>query len=283
MLEWMNFLYVLTENEYEQRKNGPMKIPSTDEILLQLKDYSNDDLSRYTVLMKDAFQQVGPIFTKPQYVDFFWHCASTVPGWIADVVLANADAESQGAKKLVDLWKSTTIDKEIEDSILFHAKDEARHSHLFVKLDSIAFPESNTDGELSKIKDGLTKINSHDLVKDGVSVSNYDLLDYLVQMNMGEIRTLVHMHFLGPVIFAMTPKESKDKVYTILQGLAKDEVIHIGYTSKLIEDWCNDSNYTVAKHLYHNRLMDFHKLTVSQTTDTIKKYGQNQYPALLEI
>ncbi len=152
MLEWMNFLYVLTENEYEQRKNGPMKIPSTDEILLQLKDYSNDDLSRYTVLMKDAFQQVGPIFTKPQYVDFFWHCASTVPGWIAEVVLANADAESQGAKKLVDLWKSTTIDKEIEDSILFHAKDEARHSHLFVKLDSIAFPESNTDGELSKIK-----------------------------------------------------------------------------------------------------------------------------------
>ena len=260
-----------------------MKIPSTDEILLQLKDYSNDDLSRYTVLMKDAFKQVEPVFTKPKYVDFFWYCASTVPGWIAEVVLANADAESQGSKKLLDLWKSTTIDKEIEDSILFHAKDEARHSHLFVKLVSIAFPESNTDGELSKIKDGLTKINSHDLVKDGVSVSNYDLLDHLVQMNMGEIRTLVHMHFLGPVIFAMTPKESKDKVYTILQGLAKDEVIHIGYTSKLIEDWCNDHNYAKAKQLYHNRLMDFHKLTISQTADTIKKYGQNQYPALLEI
>lgn len=100
-----------------------MTIPSTDEILSQLKDYSNDDLSRYTVLMKDAFKHVEPVFTKSKYLDFFWHCASTVPGWIAEVVLANADAESQGSKKLLDLWKSTTIDKEIEDSILFHAKD----------------------------------------------------------------------------------------------------------------------------------------------------------------
>src|SRR6187401_1284270 len=120
-----------------------MKIPSIDEILAQLKNFSNDDLSQYTVILKDSFKQIEPVFTKPKYIDFFWHCASTVPGWIGEVVLANADVESQGSKKLLELWKSTTVNKEIEDSILFHAKDEARHSHLFVKLVSIAFPEMN--------------------------------------------------------------------------------------------------------------------------------------------
>lgn len=260
-----------------------MKIPSTDEILSQLKTYSNDDLTQFTTIFKSSFEDICPIFTKPKYVDFFWHCATTVPGWIAEVVLANADAESEGSKKLVDLWKSTTVNKDIEDAILFHAKDESRHSHLFVKLVSIAFPELNAEGELSVIKDGLTKIHTRDLVKDTSSISDYELLDHLIQMNMGEVRTLIHMHFLGPVIFALTPPESKDKVHNILQGLAHDEVIHIGYTSKLIEDWCNDRNYTAAKQLYHSRLMDFHKLTISQTEDTIKKYGKNQYPALLEI
>jgi hypothetical protein len=260
-----------------------MKIPGIDEILLQLKEFSNDDLSRFSVILTGAFEQVNPVFTRPKYIDFFWHCATTVPGWIGDVVLANADAESIGSKKLLDLWKSTTVNKEIEDSILFHAKDESRHSHLFVKLVAIAFPESNANGELLKIRNGLTKIKKHDLVKDDLSVSDSVLLDHLIQMNMGEIRTLVHMHFLGPVIFAMTPPVCKEKVSNILQGLAQDEVIHIGYTSKLIEDWCNDNNYELAESLYRYRLMDFHKLTISQTEDTIDKYGQNNYPMLLEI
>lgn len=260
-----------------------MKIPSIDEILFQLKEYSNDDLSQYTSILKDSFSKVAPVFTKPKYIDFFWHCSTTVPDWIANVVLANADAESQGSKKLCDLWKSTTINKEIEDSILFHAKDESRHSHLFVKLVALAFPQSNSEDELLNIRNSLTKIKKSDLIKDSISVSDNVLLDHLIQMNMGEIRTLIHMHFLGPVIFALTPKESKGKVFDIIQGLAKDEVVHIGYTSKLIEDWCNDNNYALAKQIYNTRLLDFHKLTVSQTVDTINKYGENKYPELLEI
>lgn len=260
-----------------------MKIPSIDEILIQLKEFSNDDLSLFTPILKNSFKEIEPVFTKPKYIDFFWHCASTVPGWIGEVVLANAEAESQGSKKLLDLWKSTIINKEIEDSILFHAKDESRHSHLFVKLVSIAFPESNSDVELIKIKNSLTKISNNDLIKDKVNISDNELLDHLIQMNMGEIRTLIHMHFLGPVIYAISPDESKEKVSNILQGLAKDEVVHIGYTSKLIEDWCRDKNFGLAKSLYHDRLMDFHKLTISQTEDTIKQYGQNKYPMLLEI
>src|SRR5688572_32970150 len=105
-----------------------MKIPSLDEIFLQLRDFNNADIDRFTDIVKESFEKIQPVFIKPKYVDFFWHCASTVPGWIGEVVLANADAESQGSKKLLDLWKSTKVNKEIEDSILFHARDESRHS-----------------------------------------------------------------------------------------------------------------------------------------------------------
>jgi hypothetical protein len=260
-----------------------MQIPTIDNILLDLKEYNDNDLSQFTGILKESFKSVQPVFTKQKYVDFFWQCASTVPGWIEQVVLANADAESEGSKKLLELWKSTTVNKEIEDSILFHARDESRHSHLFVKLVSMAFPNTYSKEDLKNQKNSLTKIKPADLQKNNEIVSDNILLDHLIQMNMGEIRTLVHMHFLGPVIYSMTPKESQDKVATILQGLAKDEVVHIGYTSKLIEDWCSDGNYELAKSLYRERLYDFHKLTVEQTEDTIKQYGQNRYPMLLEI
>lgn len=222
---YCNYFLTGAGDDIRSFKKRRMKIPNIDEILLQLKDFSNDDLGMVSSIIKEAFAHVQPVFTKPGYVDFFWHCATTVPGWISNVVLANAEAESAGSKKLLDLWKSTTINKEIEDSILFHAKDESRHSHLFVKLVSMAFPGSNANGELVGIRTNLTKIKKSDLVKDDVSLSDNTLLDHLIQMNMGEIRTLIHMHFLGPVIFALTLADSKEKVSSILQGLANDEVV----------------------------------------------------------
>lgn len=258
-----------------------MKAPSINEILFQLKDFNDNDLSQFSFIATSSFEKVTPVFTKPRYVDFFWHCASTVPGWIDQVVLANAEAESQGSKKLLDLWKSTVVNKAIEDAILFHAKDESRHSHLFVKLTSVAF--GRNEEELRGIRNGLTRITSADLKKDESTVSDDVLIDNLIQMNMGEIRTLIHMHFLGPIIFAMTPKANKDKVFNILQGLAKDEIVHIGYTSKLIEDWCSDGNYQLAKEIYNRRLLDFHLLTIQQTETAVKQYGDNRFPDLLEI
>src|ERR687892_643168 len=42
---------------------------------------------------------------RPQYHEFFWHCASTVPGWLAAIIFANARVESEGSAKLLRIWR----------------------------------------------------------------------------------------------------------------------------------------------------------------------------------
>jgi hypothetical protein len=260
-----------------------MNVPSVEEILNQLRGFSDSELTNYSSIVRMSCRSTDPVFFKPRYADFFWKCASTVPGWIADVVLANSEAESQGSAKLLSLWQLTQINKGIEDQILFHAKDEARHSRLFIKLVQLAFPNLKSSAEVNDIKAGLIKIKSSDLKKKADLVTDDLLFDNLIQMNMGEIRTLIHMHFLGPVIYNMSPKENKDQVASILQGLANDEVVHIGYTAKLIEEWCTDNNYDIAEQLYSQRMEDFHAITIAQTEATLEKFGANEYPDLLEI
>lgn len=253
------------------------------DILSSLQEYEDDDMHCFFDIAEKAFGSIGPVFMKKRYVDFFWHCATTVPGWIPQVVLANADAESAGSKKLFDLWKQSASGKDIDGKILYHAKDESRHSHIFVKLVNYAFPGMYLPEELNRITHRLTKIKEIDLSKKKKSINDYEMMDNLIQMNMGEIRTLVHMHFLGPVVFEMTPKENKEKVYNMLQGLANDEIVHISYTSRLINEWCKTGDVKRAKELYNVRLRDFHKFTIEQTTESINMYGQNKFPNLLEI
>jgi hypothetical protein len=248
-----------------------------------VREHTGNDLPRFTECVQRAFKEVAPIFLRPRYGEFFWHCSSTVPGWLPRVVLANARMESDGSAKLLSLWQDINYSSEIEDQVLFHATDEARHSRLFVKLVSMAFPGMFADGALSTYRGKLTKIEKHKLVKSATPIDVKALIDNLVQMNMGEIRTRLHMELIAPVLHAFTPDESKAELECMLQGLAHDEIVHIGYIAGILEEMCADGDSELVRSLYVRRLRDFNELTRDQTQGAVASFGAGRFPDLLEI
>ena len=254
-----------------------------DDVLVQLRARFNDDLPHFTDCVKKAFAAVDAVFWRERYLDFYWRCVTTVPGYIQEVVLANADAESAGSEGLFKLWASVHNSPDVEMGIEKHFRDESRHARLFVHLMELAFPEYCTPSENEQRKHRLFDASRVARVKSDAPASTPVLLDNLVQMNVGEIRTRAHMFMIGPVLTAFTPSDHKERVDGILSGLVYDEVSHIGYTACLMEEWCRYGHKRLIEQLYTRRLFDFNVYTVEQTRRSVELFGHGEYPDLLEI
>ena len=61
------------------------------------------------------------------------------------------------------------------------------------------------------------------------------LLDFFVQVNIAETRTLINQWLATPILLALCAEPAKDKLAKLLNVLCKDEMRHIAYTGKLIE------------------------------------------------
>jgi hypothetical protein len=254
-----------------------------NDLLSEVRLYSDADLPHYSDCINRAFDAVAPVFTKKRYSDFFFHCASIVPGWLARVVIANADAESHGSEKLHYLWRGAVGNQKVSTDVLEHAKDEAGHSRIFVSLVQEIFPNAYGEAALADKRKSLFRIDKAALEADRFRLAEDQLIDHLVQMNMGEIRTRIHMQLLSPVLFAFTPSNAREHVSNTLHRLVTDEVRHINYTARFIEAWCENGDRTRIRDLYTCRLRDFHKVTIEQTQAAVHAYGQGIFPEILEI
>lgn len=253
-----------------------------EQVLADLRAFADDDLPNYSDCLRKAFSDTEPVFVRSRYGEFFWHCATTVPGWLAKVVLANADAESGGSAKLLKLWKGIHSNSRVSNEVLAHAKDEAGHSRLFVTLARSAFPLHVSARTAAAKKKTLTHVQAR-IEKSVVAFDEGHVVDHLVQMNIGEIRTRAHMHLIGPAVFNSATARKQPWVEKTLQRLGGDEVRHIGYTARLMEEWCREGYKNRIDMLYRLRLREFHSITVAQTESAVHSYGNNNYPDLLEI
>jgi len=251
-------------------------------VLHAIRQFLDCDFPIYSEALTRAFEKVDPVFTRKQYADFFWHCSKTVPGWLPNVVLASASKESEGSMSLLSLWQSMRNVEFAEKWVLFHAKDESRHSRVFVRLVDLTFPNFFQQAQLRAVQESLNRITDDDLHKKG-HIEDDVLMDYLMQINMGEIRTRIHMHLLAPLFYNLAPKENQPQVGKILKGLESDEVRHIAYTVNILERWAQDGNQSRLKNIYENRTSFFHRRTIRETEDAVKAYGQGRFPELLEI
>ncbi|SDD78966.1 hypothetical protein [Actinokineospora iranica] len=254
-----------------------------DQLLDVVREHTDDDLPFYTDAVTAAFSDAVPVFARPRYVEFFWRCATTVPGYAARAVLANGPAESEGSEKLFRLWRSVHHDTAAADQILHHARDEAAHSRLFVRLTETAFPGFLSPESGDRLEWSLPDVRARPLVKTENPIPQEHLIDHLVQMNIGEIRTRLHMHLFAPVVFGLTPKRNKATTRRILEGLVRDEVRHIGYTAALMEGWARDGAAERIRRLYSGRLAIFNRITVEQTEAAVRDHGRGEFPDLIEL
>lgn len=254
-----------------------------EELLSVVREFAQDDLPLYTDALRTAFSKVEPVFARRRYAEFCWHCAVNVPDWMASVVLANGKGESEGSEKLLELWRHVRGGTEAEEQIMAHARDESRHSRIFVRMTEMAFPGCFEPEAIRRYEESLPDVRgkAHQKAKQPIPESH--VIDHLAQMNIGEIRTRLHMHLFAPIVHGDAPAESKRPVRRLLRGLVKDEVRHIGYTAKLMEEWARDRSATFITDLYVGRLNTFNKITVEQTETAVRDYGQGRFPDLLEI
>ncbi len=198
-------------------------------------------------------------------------------------MLANASKESEGSTKLFALWKQVGQNEAVEKGVLVHARDESRHAQLFVELSGRAFPMMFRPSDLERFRASLPDVRRSSPVKSEKSIGEPELIDHLVQMNIGEIRTRIHVHLLAPVISVMAPESERDRVRTTLTCLERDEVRHIGYTAKLMENWARGGDAKLVRGLYKRRLHEFNIITLRESEAAVRSYGQGRFPELLEI
>lgn len=256
---------------------------NVDDVLGHLRQRFNNDLMQFTDCIRGAFSHVDAVFWREQYLAFYWRCVTTVPGYIQDLVLANADAESDGSRGLYALWQGVRGAPEVERGIEHHFRDESRHARLFLHLTELAFPDYLDRAALSERRLNLFDATAVRSEKADGQETIASLLDNLVQMNIGEIRTRAHMFMIGPVLTAYAPQETKERVDGILSGLVYDEVSHIGYTACLMEEWARSGHKQLIADLYARRLRDFNQYTIDQTRRSLELYGAGDFPQLFEI
>lgn len=253
------------------------------ELLGAVRALVDSDLPNYSDSLGDAFAEVDPVFTRRSYCEFFWHCASSVPGWLPQVILANAEAESHGSARLVKLWERVDYNDIAEREIMIHGRDESRHSRVFLDLVQRAFPDLVQPAYLDQLRASLPDIRGKSHTKADTRLAEADLIDALVQMNIAEIRTRIHLELFAPLIYGATPVDDRPRVARVLRALARDEVRHIGYTARLMEQWTGGGASNLVRDLYARRLRDFNAMTIADTEGAVRAFGRGRFPDLLEV
>ena len=240
------------------------------------------ECSAHADIFRSAVRRTPPVYFRKRYADFFWECVENIPGWLPKVVLSCATTENSGAHALMDIWTRVNYHDAAEAGLLRHARDESRHARLFVELAGLAFPGCYAPGLIDSYNECLKPVTAIPLRKnDACLLPEETLLDYLVQLNIVEMRTRVHLHLLAPAYYGLTPEgDAKERVGTILNGLAGDEARHIAYTSQLLDDWARNGSADRRRlvELYSLRLSEYNEHTVNHCDSALHDYGQGRLP-----
>lgn len=253
---------------------------SIADAMFAIKERIGNDLPVYSDALEVAFRDVNPVFVRKEYSDFFWECSKAIPGWLQTIFVHSAVAESIGSKTLLSYWESVQDNKEAEEGLLWHARDEARHSRIFLRLVDLSFPTFVLPKDRQEIEASLHKF-PETIKKSERRLPEPILLNYLALINMAEIRTLINLHLLAPIFYTLSPKENKDRVANLLFSLQRDEVSHIAYTAKIINDAGSGKGANYVKEMYKKNLTEFGIYSSKGLEDAVKTYGGGNFLDLL--
>ena len=253
------------------------------EILNAVGAVLGQDCPRYAEVFTRAIRRTPPIFFRQKYSDFFWHCIKTIPGWLPRVVLSCATTESSGAHALLDIWSRVNYHAEAEAGLARHARDESRHARMFIELARLCFPRSYEAGVLETTEGCLAPIVVLGAKREDCLIPEDVLIDYLLQLNIVEMRTRIHLHLLAPAYYALAPQDAKPRVERLLQALARDEIGHVAYTAQLLDTWIASSavDRDTITELYALRMADYNEHTVDHCDSSVHDYGQGVLPDLI--
>jgi hypothetical protein len=226
-----------------------------------LRAFGFDGLEEYGRGLRAACNAAPPPFGRAWYGERYRSFASD-PSWFANSLVANAAKEGEGATKLWSL-AGRIQDLGTADSVRRHAIDESRHARFYLSLLQFSFPETAVDIRDQNLWSLSPGYGMRDRPPTVEPSPEQQVLDELIQMNIGEVRTLIHQLLMQPLIVVHCPREGRRRVDALVDGLGRDERRHIGYTARLI-DAAAKKHPKLVRMLMERRLREFNELTLAE-------------------
>jgi hypothetical protein len=234
---------------------------AADLTLDALRDHGVAGWPHYRDALISACRKAPPPFGTKTYEKVYRDVARE-PSWMALSLIQNAQGEGEGSRHLWDLAASTP-DVHVAAQVKAHAIDESRHAKAYVAMLGLTFPDIAEDelhAQLAALSPGYSQRSRFE-AHEGSPYASAVTLDDLIQMNIAEIRTLVHHLIQRPMLLAYCAPEKRDRLGRLHDRLQLDEGRHIGYTAALIEEYANKGKAHVVKRLMQERMSDFNTIT----------------------
>jgi hypothetical protein len=237
--------------------------PSSDvsSAYLLPETWAADDLPWMRELITHEVEQQWPPFVADWYGQRYRQFAAD-PDWLARSFVANAEKEAAGARSLW-LIAAEAHEHPFAGEIADHARDEARHARMYLGMLDMTFPGALVEDDATAMR-GEFPVFSDGTPEARPARSLESLLDDLVQMNIGEIRTRLHQLLLRPVALAVAPVENRQRLALSLNRIYEDEGRHIIYTARILEAQAASGHGALIASLYERRLADFAVLTLEE-------------------
>lgn len=218
--------------------------------------------AKYIDSLQDATASKPPPFGTAWYGQRYREVA-TNPDWLANSLVGNAAKEGEGAQKLWDL-ACRTADPQTSEAIRIHAIDEARHARMYIAMLDLTFPGAVSDELRPTLRALSPGYSSSSKLTPNSPSSTERVLDELVQINIGEIRTRIHQMLLRPMILAHCQKERHEKLSILLSSILADETRHVAYTADILEASLNSDLQDFVRTTMRGRLAEFNEITLDE-------------------
>jgi rubrerythrin len=215
-------------------------------------------LTKYRTALESACETSPPPFGLAWYGDLYRECAADLE-WLARSLIENAEKEAFGSSKLWE-FAGRISDPEVSEAVRRHAVDESRHAKYYISLLQLAFPKCATPEEFSRLKAISPGYRRSDVPPRTKGAAYLSVLDELIQMNIGEIRTLVNQLLMAPVLELVCPESNRERLRKLLDSLRNDERLHILYTARLVEG-ASIKHENFVQETMSSRLAEFSQIT----------------------
>ena len=227
-----------------------------------LREHGAGRVPAYEGAIRIAFDRSPPPFGMAWYGEKYRDLA-TDPDWLAVSLVANATKEGEGARELWEL-AGRVDDADVAARLQRHAVDESRHALYYGAMLELAFPDALPAEARPALRALSPRFRVSDQPPAGPALLDRQVIDAVIQINLGEIRTRIHQLLLTPVILAHCPEASRLRLSRILAALLGDESRHVVYTGHLLEGALAHGHRDFVLETMAERLDEFNRLTLRQ-------------------
>jgi len=185
------------------------------------------------------------------------------PQWVAESLVINAQREADGASAIWELAGGVANEAD-GCQIRQHAIDESRHAKLYIAMLETVFPTALPKDATLTLKRQFPTFSLSDRPPATTALSEREVTDAMIQMNIGEIRTRINQLLFMPVLSAYCHADRRKQLSRMLETILADETRHVQYTARLIEQACMRGLHDFVSARMTERMDDIGRLTLSE-------------------